>query len=196
MKERNDQHEPDASAGGQTRKATEAAEAAVDAWKAGTMKLADQIGMIPTVRQLDLNQSVEQYFDFVQRTIDVNRELASRWADLVNTLSGATREQAELFSRIVKDQADTLAGIAAQQAEKTEEVARDRARRAEQIEKEQVRQARLAEQNQARKERARARERYEDMTKAQLGDELTHRGLPKTGNVDELIDRLAEADSK
>ena len=40
-----------------------------------------------------------------------------------------------------------------------------------------------------------AREPYEDMTKAELSDELTKRGLPKAGKVSDLIDRLAEADS-
>lgn len=34
---------------------------------------------------------------------------------------------------------------------------------------------------------------YEDMTKAELEDELESLGLPKTGNKDELIERLEEA---
>ncbi len=34
------------------------------------------------------------------------------------------------------------------------------------------------------------------MTKAELSDELANRGLPKTGNVSALIDRLVEADTK
>jgi hypothetical protein len=33
------------------------------------------------------------------------------------------------------------------------------------------------------------------MTKAELSDELSKRGLPKTGNMSTLIDRLVEADS-
>jgi hypothetical protein len=41
-----------------------------------------------------------------------------------------------------------------------------------------------------------ARERYEDLTKAELNDLLDQRNLPKTGNVDELVERLVEADSK
>jgi hypothetical protein len=43
---------------------------------------------------------------------------------------------------------------------------------------------------------ARARARYEGMTKAGLTDLLAKRDLPKTGNVDELIERLVEADGK
>ena len=41
-----------------------------------------------------------------------------------------------------------------------------------------------------------ARERYESLTKAELSGQLAKRQLPKSGNVDELIERLAEADSK
>jgi len=37
---------------------------------------------------------------------------------------------------------------------------------------------------------------YEDLTKAELGDQLAERGLPKTGNVDDLIERLVNADSE
>lgn len=36
---------------------------------------------------------------------------------------------------------------------------------------------------------------YEDMTKAELSDELEKRGLPKTGNKDDLVARLEDADA-
>ena len=49
--------------------------------------------------------------------------------------------------------------------------------------------------DQAKQDRAIAREPYEDVTKAELSDELTKQGLPKAGKVSDLIDRLAEADS-
>jgi len=42
----------------------------------------------------------------------------------------------------------------------------------------------------------RARESYESLTKAELSDLLKQRHLPKTGNVDELVERLVEGDSK
>ena len=44
--------------------------------------------------------------------------------------------------------------------------------------------------------RDQARQRYEGLTKAELSDQLAERNLPKTGNVDELTERLIEADSK
>ncbi len=45
-------------------------------------------------------------------------------------------------------------------------------------------------------ESAAARERYEGLTKAELSDQLAQRDLPKTGTVDELLERLIEADDK
>jgi SAP domain len=41
-----------------------------------------------------------------------------------------------------------------------------------------------------------AHERCEGLTKAELSDLLDQRDLPKSGNVDELVERLVEADSK
>jgi hypothetical protein len=49
---------------------------------------------------------------------------------------------------------------------------------------------------QARQAHEKARERYEDLTKAELSDLLGKRDLPKTGTNDELIERLVEADNK
>ena len=167
------------TAAGQARETTERL---AGPWKEGMKKLADQATMIPAMPPVDLNQSVQQYFQFVQRTVDLNRDLATSWAELVNTLTGPTREQAESFGRIVRDQADTLAGIAAQQAEKTHQVAQERGEQAEQAERERVNQ-----------DRAKAREAYDGLTKAELSDQLGERGLPRTGNVDDLIDRLVEA---
>ena len=88
---------------------------------------------------VDLNKSVDQYFQFVQRTVDLNRDLVTSWAELVKSLDGATREQAESLGRIIKEQADTLADMAALEAEP---------------------------------------------------------GPPRTGNVDDLIDRLVETRGK
>ena len=58
------------------------------------------------------------------------------------------------------------------------------------------RKVRQAERRQARQAHDKARERYEGLTKTELSDQLAKRQLPKSGNVDELIERLVEADSK
>jgi SAP domain len=140
-----------------------------DFWTQGSKKLTDYVPA--GVPQVDLVPIVERYFEFVQRTVDISRDLTIKWAESAGMLSGVVREQAESVGGLVREQA-------------------------EQAEKEMVREARKAEREQAKHAHDKARERYEGLTKAELSDLLDKRDLPKTGNVDELIERLVEADSK
>ena len=71
----------------------------------------------------------------------------------------------------------------------------EQAEQAEQAQQELAREARRLERAQARQAHQQARERYEGLTKAELSNLLAKRGLPKTGNVNELIERLVEADT-
>ena len=59
-----------------------------------------------------------------------------------------------------------------------------------------AREARFAERQQARQAHDKARERDQGLTKAELSGQLARRQPPDPGNVDELIERLAQADSK
>ncbi len=131
-----------------------------------------------------------------EKSVDLNRDLATRWAELVTSMTGTVREQAEKVSSIVKDQTDRVANVATDQAKKAEEVAQQQAEASEQVEKEQARLARQAERAAAKEAHAKAREPYEDLTKAELSDQLAERGLPKSGTVEELIERLVSADSE
>ncbi len=140
-----------------------------DFWTQGSQKLTDY--MPAALPQVDLVPIVERYFEFVQRTVDISRDLTIKWAESAGMLSGAVREQAESVGGLVREQA-------------------------EQAEKELTREARKAEREQGRHDHDKARERYEGLTKAELSDQLGQRDLPKTGNVDELVERLVEADSK
>jgi hypothetical protein len=79
---------------------------------------------------------------------------------------------------------------------KAESAERTARAQAEQAEKERAREARFAERRQARQAHDKACERYEGLTKAELSGQLAKRQLPESGNVDELIERLAAADSK
>ena len=197
-----------------------------DVWTQGARTVTGRLFGLPRV---DLVPAVERYFDFVQRTVDINRRLAVRWAEAAGALSGAVREKAESAGDVVRDKAEAAGDIAREQAEHAEHAAREQAAKAEQAEKELARRARQAEREQAEKvaqaareqaaqaEQAekelarqarqaereharqaheRARQRYEGLPKAELSDLLAKRDLPKTGNVDELIERLVEADSR
>ena len=159
------------------------AEKIADFWTQGSQRLSDY--MLPGLPQVDLVPVVERYFEFVQRTVDISRDLTIKWAEAAGTLSGAVREQAE-----------SVGGLVRGQAESARDFMHEQAGQAQQAEKELAREARQAEREQARHARDKARERYEGLTKAELSDRLDQRNLPKTGNVDELVERLVEADSK
>jgi hypothetical protein len=182
-------------------------------------------GLVPGPPQVDLVPAVERYFELVQRAVDINRQFAVRWAEAVGALSGVVREKAGPAGDLVREKAEAAGNVVREQAEKAEQAALEQAAReqaeqaqkerarqaereqaakaeqaareqAEQAQKERARQARQAEREQGRRAHKRARERYEGRTKAELSDQLAKRELPKTGNVDELIERLVEADSK
>ena len=174
--------------------ATGAVEKIADFWTQGAQTLSDH--MLPGMPQVDLVPVVERYFEFVQRTVDMSRDLTIKWAETAGMLSGVVREQAESVGGLVREQAESARDFAHEQAGKAEQAAREQADQAEQAEKELAREARKAEREQARQAHEKARERYEGLTKAELSDLLGQRDLPKTGNVDELVERLVEADSK
>jgi SAP domain len=194
--------------------ASEAVEKAADSWVQGVRKVADRFPALP---QVDLVPAVERYFDFVQRALDLNRGITLRWAQAVNTLSGAVREQAESAGQVARERAESVGDVAregaesfeqaatrqaaqaeqaaARQAAQAEQAAAQQAEQARQTQEELAREARRLEREQARKARQRARERYEGQTKDQLREKLAQRDLPKTGTADELIERLVEADT-
>ena len=163
--------------------ATSAVEKIFDFWTQGARALGGQ--GFTGLPQVDMIPAVERYFEFVQRTVDISRDFTIKWVEAGNTLTGVAREQAESVSGLVHEQADQV-----------EQAAREQAQKAEQAERDLAREVRKVERDQARQVHEKARERYEGKTKAELSDLLDRRNLPKTGNVDELVERLVEADSK
>ena len=165
------------------RQSASTTEKIADFWTQGSQRLTDRV--LPGLPQVNLVPLVERYFEFVQRTVDISRDLTLKWAEAAGTLSGAVREQAE-----------SVGGVVRERAESTRDFVHEQAGKAEQAEKELAREVRKAEREQAKHAHDKARERYEGLTKAELSDLLDQRHLPKTGNVDELVERLIEADSK
>lgn len=177
----------------QTRQATERG---VDAFKKGAKTISDQAAVVATLPTVDLTEPVARYFDYIQKSVDLNRELATRWAEVLTAFSGTVREQAEKVSDIVQDQSEAVSDLAVQQAAKADELAREQAEQAEQVKRDEEKAARAAERAEAKKAKEQAREPYEGLTKAELADTLAERDLPKSGNLEELIERLVEADSQ
>jgi len=173
--------------------ASDATEKAADFWTQGVGKLAGRLpALLP---QVDLVPAVERYFDFVQRAVIMNRSIAVEWAQAVGALSGAAgsgrrrpvRSCASVPSRPVRPCASGPSRSSGPPASRRR---RPRRPRRSWPGGSQDR----APERQGAHEKARAR--YQGMTKAELSDLLARRDLPKTGNVDDLVERLVEADGK
>ena len=170
--------------------ARNAADKTADVWTQGAQGMTD---LIPRLPQIDLIPAVDRYFDVVQQTVNLSRYLTVKWVQAAGTLTGVVRDQAESAADVVREMPASVGHVVHEQAAKAEQAAREQAEKAEQA---RARAARKAEREQARQAHDQARERYQGQTKAELSDQLAARDLPKTGTVDELTERLIEADSK
>jgi len=126
----------------------------------------------------DPSAAIDQAFDFWQQTLESQREMTKQFVGISVAAGKKAREQTESIGTAIREQAES-AGTAIR--EKTESVAR--------AAREQAKAADGA-------ERDRAAKKYEPLTKEALQDELGRRNLPKSGNVDELRDRLIADDTK
>ena len=181
------------AAAGQARELTEKS---VETFRQGVQRFTEQANVVGRMPEFDLTEPVARYFEYVQKSVDFNRDLAVKWAEVVTSMYGTVREQADKVTGIVKDQTDTVAEKTVQQARRAEDVANEQAAAAEEAKKEEERQAKAAERAAARQAKKEAREQYEGLTKAELSDLLAERELPKSGTVEELIERLVSADSE
>jgi hypothetical protein len=116
---------------------------------------------------IDPTDAIDQVFDFWKKTLDVQRDFAKQVVGVSVAVTDRVREKTESVSHAVREQAVRAQRVAREQAESSQQAADER-----------------------------AAEKYEAMTKAELQDELASRDLPKTGNVDELRERLIEDDQK
>jgi hypothetical protein len=206
--------------------ARNAVEKTVDVWTEGTRMVASripglpQVDLVPVVeryfdrvqRTVDVNRRLAlrcaEAVGTMSGTVrekadsagDVMREKAEAAGDIAREQAvraeQAAREQTAWADQAEKELARRASQAEREQALKAEHAARERAGRADQAEKELAREARLAGRRRARQAHERARKRYEGLSKAQLSEQLASRNLPKTGKLDELIERLVEADSR
>jgi hypothetical protein len=182
-----------------TRNAQTAFTSTLDSWKDGLNTVTDQFRAMPTagnLPQVDVIGAVERQFAFIQQIVDLNHRYARQLAEVADTLTGVTRSQIESVGNVVREQVTSVSELARNGADTVEQTVREQADQAEAAEREQAREAAKAER-QARKEaHDKARERYEGLTKVELSEQAAKRDLPKTGTVDELVERLVEADTK
>ena len=126
-------------------KATGRVEKIADFWTQRAEKLSSRI--FPGVPQINLVPVVERYFEFVQRNVDISRDLTIKWAETVGTVSGVARERAESVGGLVREQAETARGFVHEQADKAEQAAHEQAEKAEQAKQELAREARRVERD-------------------------------------------------
>ena len=177
-------------------RAREATEKSAASFKRGVKAFTDQADLVARLPRLDLTEPVTRYFEFLEQVVDAQRELATQWARMVASLSDTVREQVQKVSGLVTDEVDAVADLATRPARQAQELAQEQAARVEEAAREQERGAKRVDRSAARQEGQQARKRYEGLTKVELVDQLAQRGLPKTGTVDELVDRLVSADSQ
>lgn len=173
-----------------------ATEQSVEVFRLGAERFTEQASTFMRLPQLDLSTAVDQYFELAERTVGANREFVTKWVDLVASLSTEARRQVETVGKIVREQTERVGEIATEQVKYVEAIGDAQAQAVDRAEKAQAREARLVKSQQQKKAHDQARQPYADLTKAALQELLGARNLPKTGNVDELIERLVEDDTK
>src|SRR3954469_6341440 len=180
------------------RRAENQLSSTLESWKSGVSTVTDQFKAFPTFNvlpQFDATKAVERQFAFLKRVVDLNHEYARSLAEVANTLTGVTRQQIDSVSSAVREQGRGVPDAARSGVDTIERTARDQAAQAERAEAEAREAAEEAQRQQAKQAHDQARERYAGLTKNELSDEAGQRGLPKTGTVDELIERLVENDT-
>jgi hypothetical protein len=181
------------------RNAGTALTSTLDRWKDGLNSVSEQFRTFPTIGnlpQLDVAEAVERQFALIQQVVDLNHRYARQLAEVANTLTGITRQQIESVSTVVREQVATVSDAAKKGIDTVEETVRDQADEVEQAQRQQARDAAKAERQERKEARDKARAPYENLTRAELSEEAAKRDLPKTGTVDELVERLVEADTK
>ena len=67
-------------------KVREVTEKSVESWRQGFKLFTDQGDRLYRWPTIDLTEPVARYFEFVQQAVDLSREVATRWAELVTSL--------------------------------------------------------------------------------------------------------------
>jgi DNA-directed RNA polymerase beta' subunit len=191
-----------------------AVERSADLWKQSTRSLTEQSDQLWQLPQVDVSDATRKYFEYLQDGLEVNKAIALKWVgaltqateafrDQLQTVTDFQRGHSQAISTWISSETETFENAAKEQAEQVDRVQREQVERVQQAQQEREEQARQqqreqakAERDQARRARQEAREQYEGLTKAELSDKLAERDLPKSGTVDELIDRLVAADTE
>ena len=177
------------AAAGQAREATEKT---VETFKQGVEKFTDQANVLAKLPTVDLTQPVARYFEYVQKSVDFNRDLATRWAETghlaVRHRPGAGREGHR--HRQGPDQRRRRPGRQAGREGRGRRQRAGPAGRGSQEGAGEAGQGRRAGRRQAGQGAGPGAVRGPDQGRAVRP--ARERELPKTGTVEELIERLVQ----
>ncbi len=161
---------------------------ATDTWADVTQSFSDllQKAVGQSASRFDIvdpNDAIDQVFDFWEKTLEVQRGVAKQFIGATLAAGEKVRTQAESVGTAVREQVESAQVAAREQSELVKRTMREQAESAQEAAREQ-----------AAKKRELAAKKYDELTKPELQDELASRDLPKTGNVDELRERLLADD--
>jgi polyhydroxyalkanoate synthesis regulator phasin len=161
----------------------DATDKTVDTFKQGARAMTDRLDFLATMPSLDFVEPVERYFDYLQKAVDLNREMLVRWAELASQMSGTLRDEAVKAGHALEDKVEEL-------ADKTGELAikgKDMADQAGQVVDEAVEKGKET----AEKATGKAKELADDAT--DTAEEVTDEA---TDTADDLADDAAETAQK
>lgn len=104
----------------------EATDKTVDTFKQGARAMTDRLDFLATMPSLDFVEPVERYFEYLQKAVDLNREMLVRWAELASQMSGSLRDEAVKAGHALEGKVEEMADKTGELALKGKDLA-DRA---------------------------------------------------------------------
>ena len=101
----------------------EATDKTVETWKSSAKAMSERMESLVTMPSLDFVEPVERYFDYLQRAVDLNRELLTRWAELASQMSGTLRDEAIKAGHALEERVEDAADKAGELAYEGKELA-------------------------------------------------------------------------
>ncbi|WP_395725911.1 hypothetical protein [Nakamurella sp.] len=165
----------------------DATDKTVDTFKQGARAMTDRLDFLATMPSLDFVEPVERYFDYLQKAVDLNREMLVRWAELASQMSGTLRDEAVKAGHALEDKVEELADKTGELAIKGKDMADQAADQAGQVVDEAVEKGKET----AEKATGKAKELADDAT--DTAEEVTDEA---TDTADDLADDAAETAQK
>jgi hypothetical protein len=165
----------------------DATDKTVDTFKQGARAMTDRLDFLATMPSLDFVEPVERYFDYLQKAVDLNREMLVRWAELASQMSGTLRDEAVKAGHALEDKVEELADKTGELAIKGKDMADQAADQAGQVVDEAVEKGKET----AEKATGKAKELADDAT--DTAEEVTDEA---SDTADDLAEDAAETAQK